>query len=88
MEGIEKGVIAKADLVKALKDAVTYCGKIQDGLTDAKAADLTPSFDRKMARVSILDFNTAHNYDHYGNLVTYMRLKGSSLPPARRRRRS
>jgi hypothetical protein len=34
-----------------------------------------------------LDFNTAHDYEHYGNLVTYMRLKGivppSSEKPAR-----
>jgi hypothetical protein len=32
-----------------------------------------------------MDFNIAHTMEHYGNLVTYMRLKGivppSSTPP-------
>jgi hypothetical protein len=31
--------------------------------------------------VTILDFNTAHDYEHDGNLVTYMRLKGI-VPPS------
>jgi hypothetical protein len=29
----------------------------------------------------VLTFNIAHSYEHYGNLVTYMRLKGI-VPPS------
>ena len=29
----------------------------------------------------VLAFNSAHNYEHYGNLVTYMRLNGI-VPPS------
>jgi hypothetical protein len=29
----------------------------------------------------VLAFNAAHNYEHYGNLVTYMRLNGI-VPPS------
>ena len=28
-----------------------------------------------------MDFNTAHTMEHYGNLVTYMRIKGI-VPPS------
>jgi uncharacterized damage-inducible protein DinB len=34
-----------------------------------------------MAKLSILEFNTHHDFEHYGNLVTYMRLKGI-VPPS------
>lgn len=81
VEGIEKSMTTKADLVKALADSVAYCQKAYGGLTDATAAQEMPFFGRKMARVSILDFNSAHVYEHYGNLVTYMRLKGI-VPPS------
>jgi hypothetical protein len=33
------------------------------------------------SRGSVLVFNTAHNNEHYGNLVVYMRLK-DHLPPS------
>lgn len=81
VEGIEKSKTTKTELVKALAESVAYCQKAYGGLTDAAAAQEMPFFGRKMARVSILDFNTAHDYEHYGNLVTYMRLKGI-VPPS------
>jgi hypothetical protein len=31
--------------------------------------------------VLILSFNTGHSYEHYGNLVTYMRLN-KIVPPS------
>jgi hypothetical protein len=38
-----------------------------------------------MPRFTVMAFHTAHAFEHYGNLVTYMRLKGlvppSSEPP-------
>ncbi len=81
VEGIEKSKTTKADLVKALADSVAYCQKAYAALTDVSGAEVMPFFGQKMARVSILDFNTAHDYEHYGNLVTYMRLKGI-VPPS------
>jgi len=84
VEGIEKSKTTKADLVKALADSVAYCQKAYGSLTDASGAEVMPFFGQKMARLSILDFNTAHDYEHYGNLVTYMRLKGI-VPPSSER---
>ena len=37
-------------------------------------------------RGMIFAFNTAHNFEHYGNLVTYMRLNKIRLALIRRRR--
>jgi len=81
VEGIEKSKTTKAELVKALADSVAYCGKAYSAMTDASGAEVLSFFGQKMPRLSILDFNVAHDYEHYGNLVTYMRLKGI-VPPS------
>ena len=31
---------------------------------------------RRDGQASVLEFNTHHDFEHYGNMVTYMRLKG------------
>lgn len=83
---IEKTAKTKAEIVAALKDAFAYCDAGYSSLTDAKAAELVTFFGRRITRLGAMDFNVAHNMEHYGNLVTYMRLKGivppSSTPPA------
>jgi uncharacterized damage-inducible protein DinB len=84
VEGIEKSKTTKAELAKALADSVAYCQKAYSSLTDASGAEMMPFFGQKLARLSILDFNTSHDYEHYGNLVTYMRLKGI-VPPSSER---
>src|SRR5580704_12997036 len=72
---IEKTKTAKADLVAALKDAVAYCNK-----TDAKGSEMMKMFGFNLAKLTILSINTAHTDEHYGNMVTYMRIKGI-VPP-------
>jgi uncharacterized damage-inducible protein DinB len=78
--GIEKSKTSKADLVQALNDAFTYCDKAYSAMTDAHAADMVKFFGRDQPKLAILAFNSAHNMEHYGNLVTYMRIKGL-VPP-------
>jgi uncharacterized damage-inducible protein DinB len=79
--GIEKSKTSKADLVQALKDSNAYCDKAYNAMTDADAATLVSLFGRKMAKLMALSINTAHDDEHYGNMVTYMRLKGV-IPPS------
>jgi uncharacterized damage-inducible protein DinB len=79
--GIEKSKTSKADLVKALNDASTYCDKAYDGMTDAHAAEMVKFFGRDMAKLTVLSINNAHSDEHYGNIVTYMRIKGL-VPPS------
>jgi len=80
VKDIEKTKTAKADLVAALKDAVAYCNKTYDNMTDAKGAEMMKMFGFNLAKLTILSINTAHTDEHYGNMVTYMRIKGI-VPP-------
>jgi uncharacterized damage-inducible protein DinB len=79
--GIEKSKTSKADLVQALNDAFAYCDKAYNGMTDAHAAETVKLFGSDQAKLSVLAFNAAHDFEHYGNLVTYMRMKGL-VPPS------
>jgi uncharacterized damage-inducible protein DinB len=78
---IEKTKTSKADLVAALKDAFSYCDGAYNELTDASAAQMVKFFGRDRTRMGTLNFNVAHDNEHYGNIVTYMRLKGL-VPPS------
>jgi uncharacterized damage-inducible protein DinB len=80
-KGVEKTAKTKADVAAAVKEAFAYCDAQFAKMTDADAAALVPFFGRQLSRLSILDFNTAHTMEHYGNLVTYMRIKGI-VPPS------
>jgi uncharacterized damage-inducible protein DinB len=77
---IEKTKTSKADLVAALKEGVAYCNKAFDGMTDAKGSEMVKMFNFQLARLTVFSLNTAHTDEHYGNMVTYLRLKGI-VPP-------
>jgi uncharacterized damage-inducible protein DinB len=79
--GIEKSKTSKADLVQALNASFAYCDKAYDGMTDAHAAEIVKFFGRESAKLTVLSFNNAHIDEHYGNIVTYMRMKGL-VPPS------
>ncbi len=79
--GIEKAMTSKADLSKALADSSAYCNKVIDGMTDAKGMEVTKFFTGPTPRLMVLTFTIAHSYEHYGNLVTYMRLN-KIVPPS------
>ncbi len=78
---VEKTKTTKADLIAALKEAFAYCDRAYGAMTDAAAiepvkfmgSDNTP-------KLGVLTINQLHSMLHYGNLVTYMRLKGM-VPP-------
>jgi uncharacterized damage-inducible protein DinB len=81
-KGVEQTAKTKADIVAALKTAFAYCDAIYSGMTDAQAAEMIPAFGgAKISRLSMLDFNVAHTMEHYGNLVTYLRIEGL-VPPS------
>ena len=79
-KNIEKTKTSKADLVAAVKDAVAYCNAAFDGTTDAKGSEMVKLFGFNLAKLTLFSLNTAHTDEHYGNMVTYMRLKGI-VPP-------
>lgn len=77
----------KATLVKDLHDSLAYCGAVYAATTDAnflqpvKVSYGPGSASSNTVRGAVLMFNTAHNNEHYGNIVVYMRLKGH-VPPS------
>ena len=77
---VEKNKTSKADIIAALKVAFAYCDKTYAGMTDANAADMIDFFGPS-TKLAVLSFNNAHNMEHYGNMVTYLRIKGL-VPPS------
>ena len=77
---IEQTKTSKADLIAALKEAEAYCDKAYDTMTDASGAQMVKLFGNDAPKLDVLVVNNMHNMEHYGNMVTYMRLKGI-VPP-------
>ena len=82
---IEKTKTSKADLISALKDASAGCNKTFDAMTDAQGSQMVKLMNFNLAKLTVLSVNTAHTDEHYGNMVTYLRLKGI-VPPSSEKR--
>jgi uncharacterized damage-inducible protein DinB len=78
---IEKTKTSKADLIAALKDAFAYCDKAYDGMTDASATQMVKLMGMDLPKLGVLMGNSMHSGEHYGNLVTYLRMK-NIVPPS------
>src|SRR6266545_1648179 len=81
---IEQNKASKADIIAALKDAFVYCDKAYDTMTDASGTQMVKLGRSDTPKLSALTVNIAHSALHYGNLVTYMRLK-NIVPPSSER---
>ena len=76
------GVVRRDDgFIEALELGFGYCDEVFAGMTDARGAESVQFFTGPNTVFGVLAFNSAHNYEHYGNLVTYMRLNGI-VPPS------
>ncbi len=71
---------AKAALVQGIRDSFTYCDKAY-AMPDATGMQEATLFGMKTNKMGILSFNSGHDMEHYGNMVTYFRLKGM-VPPS------
>jgi uncharacterized damage-inducible protein DinB len=75
----------KAALVSAVKEAFSYCDDAFAALTNENALEMltmgTAPNQRQVARANQLTMVIAHGNEHYGNLVTYMRIHGI-VPPS------
>jgi|SRR5271165_1718904 len=77
---IEQTKTSKAELIAALKGAFAYCDQAYDGMTDASAPQMVKLFGGDTPKLSVLTVNNMHSLEHYGNLITYMRIK-NIVPP-------
>ena len=82
-DSFEKSATTPAAIVKALQDSIAYCDAAYAALDDRKAAEIVdgPFGGGKEARAAALMGNTGHIQEHYGNLVTYLRINGL-MPPS------
>ena len=82
----EKTATTKAAIVKATNDAIAYCDGVYSSLTDATAGQMVdgPFGSGRVARANPLIGQIGHDNEHYGNLVTYFRIKGM-VPPSSKR---
>jgi uncharacterized damage-inducible protein DinB len=77
----------RAALLKGLKDSLAYCDRVYRSTTDITFGTpvrmgATPGAPpTETTRGAVLMFNVAHNNEHYGNVVVYMRLRGR-VPPS------
>lgn len=79
-DDIEKTKTSKADLVAAIKSSTEYCKKAY-ALSDASASGMTKLFGQDASKVGVLIRNASHDAEHYGNIVTYLRINGM-VPPS------
>lgn len=69
----------KAALLRALTESAEHCDKAY-AQNDAGVQGTADFFGRAQTRLWLLTMNGAHTYEHYGNIVTYMRAKGLTPP--------
>lgn len=89
MAADEKGpdsVTSKDDVVKYVKDSFAHAHKAVASITNANLLQLTGDpFDpkSKQTRLSSANIILWHSFDHYGQMVEYLRMNGL-VPPASR----
>jgi uncharacterized damage-inducible protein DinB len=84
-DAVEKGTKAKAALIEALRKSNDHCA-LAYLQSDAEAAKPVNASDGDGSRFSTLILNTTHDSEHYGNIVTYMRMN-KMVPPSSKPRK-
>ena len=78
---IEHTITTKAALVDTLKKAFAYCDAAYAPIADATAAEAVHMGKSTRSRLAMLQWNVWHTWEHYGNLVTYLRIN-HIVPPS------
>ncbi len=82
---VEKTATTKAALQKALAESFAYCDPAFAKATDATLSRPVELFGGKKTHFFALDLTIAHDNEHYGNLVTYLRMKNITPPSTQER---
>src|SRR5437762_4080384 len=77
---------AKAEIVKFVKDSFAFGHKSVATLNSSNLVEpITSSSGRPTTRLFLATFAAAHCFDHYGQIIEYLRMNGI-VPPASRGR--
>jgi hypothetical protein len=72
--------LSKADLLAGYTASVERCNKAFAAVTEANMAERAAPTSAR-SKIGALIYNTSHTNEHYGNIVTYMRLN-NLVPPS------
>lgn len=72
--------LSKAEIEKMLGDSVALCQKAFASLNQSNMMESAGGRGTR-TKIGLLIYNTSHINEHYGNLVTYLRLNGM-VPPS------
>jgi uncharacterized damage-inducible protein DinB len=80
-------ITSKADIMKFTKDSFAYLHKALSSINEKNETDQikSPFGPGKVTRLGIATLVLWHNFDHYGQMVEYLRMNGI-IPPASRGR--
>ena len=78
-------VTTKADILKYLNDSFAYAHKAIQTITEKNLVETvkSPFGEGKVTRLSLATSVAWHGFDHYGQMVEYLRMNGI-VPPASR----
>lgn len=79
-ESISGKGATRTQLITALKGALDYCARAHASLDDTTGAETILFSGSPTPKLGVLNVNTTHTIEHYGNLVTYLRMNGL-VPP-------
>jgi len=80
---IENSLKTKSELVPELKRAFAYCDAAYEAIGAPFA--VVPFGNTTRTKFSMLNWNVWHTWEHYGNIVVYLRVKGI-IPPSSEKR--
>ncbi len=79
-DDFENRTMSKAELVSAIDASNTYCARAY-AVPTSQLAGAVELFGQHWTKGGLLILNANHDNEHYGNVVTYMRMLGQ-VPPS------
>jgi uncharacterized damage-inducible protein DinB len=78
-------ITSKADIIKYLKESFAYVHKAIATINETNLVETvrSPFGEGKVTRMGLATSVSWHGYDHYGQMVVYLRMNGV-IPPASR----
>ena len=80
-----ESITSKADIIKLLKDSFALGHRAAKALNEQNFQEVVPAGKGKSTRLFLNIYAVSHCYDHYGQMVEYLRMNGI-IPPASRPR--
>ncbi len=81
MQKTENAKLGRDAMMQALTESFAFCDKAYSALTEANLGEVVSLTTTRRPRIAVLWLHISHAFEHYGNLVTYLRLKGI-VPPS------